>query len=99
MSDSDKKVEKAVEEVKKEEGELKEAQEKAEEAKEEVTEAKEELTEAKEELAETKNFSWRTRFAYTNTVANTYTYSLPPDYNGGLTTISDLSNNKNRCLK
>lgn len=50
---------------------------------------------AKQQLAEVKTFTWKRRFASATTVANTYRYAFPPDYNGGYTTLRDTSNDRN----
>jgi hypothetical protein len=51
---------------------------------------------AKGELSEIYGFSWRRRYAYADTSAGSFRYSLPPDYNGGgsETTLRDLTNNE-----
>ena len=49
---------------------------------------------AKEELAEIKNFTWRRRIAVVDTESGIKDYALPPDYNGGLTTLRDTTNKK-----
>lgn len=54
------------------------------------------LVVAKQELAESKGYQWTRRYAYVTTVAGTYRYGMPPDYNGGPlrirnTTSSDKS--------
>ena len=59
-----------------------------------LTQVKQWLIRAKQELAEIKNFSWRRRFATASTVASTFRYSLPPDYNGGNVSLRDTSNNR-----
>jgi len=57
------------------------------------TEVQRWLIRAKEELAEVKGFSFKRRYAYIDTVATQYRYSLPPDYNGGWTRLRDLTSN------
>ena len=52
------------------------------------------LIRAKQELAEIKNFTFRRRFATASTVASTFRYSLPPDYNGGNVSLRDTNNNR-----
>lgn len=52
------------------------------------------LVRAKQELAEVKGFTWKRRYASASTTADTYRYALPPDYNGGYTTIKDTTNDK-----
>ena len=52
------------------------------------------LKRAKMELSETKSFTFNRKYAYMTTVAGTYRYSLPPDYNGGLTRIRDTTNDE-----
>jgi hypothetical protein len=49
---------------------------------------------AKQELAEVKTFTWKRRFASAVTVADTYRYAFPPDYNGGYTILRDTTNNR-----
>jgi len=50
------------------------------------------LKRAKMELSEVKSFTFNRKYAYMTTVAGTYRYSLPPDYNGGMTRIQDVTN-------
>jgi hypothetical protein len=52
------------------------------------------LIRAKQELAETKGYSWKRRYAYCSTVASTYRYALPPDFNGGMVRIKDTTNDR-----
>jgi hypothetical protein len=52
------------------------------------------LIRAKQELAEVKGFTWRRRYAYCSTVASTYRYALPPDFNGGNVRIKDTTNDR-----
>lgn len=59
-----------------------------------ATDVKRWLGRAKQELAELKNYSFKRRYAYASTVADTYRYSLPPDYNGGDLTLRDTSNDR-----
>jgi len=49
---------------------------------------------AKQTLAERKGFSFKRRYATASTTAGTYRYALPPDYNGGLTSLRDTSNDR-----
>lgn len=58
------------------------------------TEVKRWLSRSKQELAETKNYSWRRRYAYASTVAGTYVYALPPDFNGGMVALRDTTNDR-----
>lgn len=51
------------------------------------------LIRAKQELMETKRYSYARRYAYAATVAGTYRYALPPDYNGGELSLRDTTNN------
>jgi len=46
---------------------------------------------AKQLLVEKKGFTFARRFATASTVAGTYRYGLPPDYNGGLTVLKDTT--------
>lgn len=50
------------------------------------------LVRAKEELAEVRQFTWRRRYATATLTADTYRYSLPPDYGGGYVKLRDLTN-------
>ena len=50
------------------------------------------LIRAKQELAEIKRFTFNRRYATASTVASTYRYSLPPDYNGGIVELKDTTN-------
>ncbi len=51
------------------------------------------LSRSKQELVEVKRFTFARRYAYADTVASTYRYSLPPDYNGGRISLRDTTNN------
>lgn len=50
------------------------------------------LIRAKEELCEDKQYTWTRRYSYADTVAGTYRYALPADYNGGQCTLRDMTN-------
>lgn len=52
------------------------------------------LKRAKMEIAETRGYTWKRKYAYCSTVAGTYRYSLPPDYNGGYTSLRDTTNDR-----
>lgn len=52
------------------------------------------LKRAKMELSEIRRFDFRRRYATASTTAGTYRYALPPDYNGGLTKIRDVTNDR-----
>uniref|UniRef100_A0A6M3J1I8 Uncharacterized protein n=1 Tax=viral metagenome TaxID=1070528 RepID=A0A6M3J1I8_9ZZZZ len=52
------------------------------------------LKRAKMELAEVRSFTFNRKYAYMTTVAGTYRYSLPDDYNGGKTRIKDTTNDE-----
>lgn len=59
-----------------------------------LTEVQRWLIRGKEELAETKNYTWRRRYAYADTIAGTYRISLPPDYGGGDVKLKDITNDR-----
>jgi len=59
-----------------------------------TTEVQRWITRAKEELSEIKKFSFKRRYAYASTVASTYRYALPPDYNGGDVTLRDTTGDR-----
>lgn len=50
------------------------------------------LVRAKEELAEVRQFTWRRRYVTATLAADTYRYSLPPDYGGGYVKLRDVTN-------
>lgn len=52
------------------------------------------LARAKQELAETKGFTFKRRYVTATTVAGTYRYGLPPDFNGGRVAVKDTSNDR-----
>jgi hypothetical protein len=52
------------------------------------------LIRAKQELAETKGYTWKRRYASVSTVAGTYKYALPPDFNGGRVALKDTTNDR-----
>ena len=52
------------------------------------------ITRKKQELSEIKNFTWRRRYAYADTVAGQYRYALPPDFAGGWCTLTDTTNGR-----
>ena len=52
------------------------------------------LERAKMELSEIRGFTFRRKYAQTTTEAGTYIYGLPPDYNGGYTSLRDVSNKR-----
>jgi hypothetical protein len=53
---------------------------------------------AKQELAEIKNFTFLRRYATATTSASNYIYALPPDYNGGETSLRDTTNDRKISL-
>lgn len=52
------------------------------------------LVRGKQEFAKTKMFTWRRRFVTTTTAASVYRYSMPPDYDGGVVTLKDITNDQ-----
>lgn len=58
------------------------------------TEVQNWLIRGKQELCETKGYTWTRRYAYADTVAGTYRYALPPDYNGGPLSIRDMTSDR-----
>jgi hypothetical protein len=52
------------------------------------------LRRAKLELVEEKGFSFARKYAYCDLTANSYRYSLPPDYNGGAISLRDMTNDR-----
>ena len=52
------------------------------------------LVVAKQELAQYKGFTWRRRYVTASTVASQYRYALPPDYQGGRTSLRDTTNDR-----
>lgn len=52
------------------------------------------LKRAKMELAEVKGFTFNRKYATVTLTADTYRYSLPPDYNGGAVALKDLTNDR-----
>lgn len=52
------------------------------------------LVRAKEELMELRRYTFSRRYAYVSTVAGTWRYALPPDFNGGDIALRDTSNNR-----
>jgi hypothetical protein len=58
------------------------------------TEVQRWLIMAKQTLVEKKGYSFKRRYATASTTAGTYRYALPPDYNGGLTTLKDTTNDR-----
>jgi len=51
------------------------------------------LIRAKEELCEVFGFTWQRKYSYADTVAGTYRYALPADFNGGDISLRDTTNN------
>lgn len=51
------------------------------------------LRRAKLELVEIFDFSYARKYAVATSVAGTYRYALPPDYNGGELSLRDVTNN------
>lgn len=52
------------------------------------------LKRAKMELAEAKGFTFNRKYATVSLTADTYRYSMPPDYNGGAIALKDLTNDR-----
>lgn len=52
------------------------------------------LRRAKLEIAEEKGYTFVRKYAYCDLTADTYRYSLPPDYNGGRISLHDITNNR-----
>lgn len=50
------------------------------------------LVRAKEALAQVKQFAWKRRYVKATLTADTFRYSLPPDYDGGPIKIRDTTN-------
>jgi len=59
-----------------------------------LTQVQQWLTRAKMELAEVKGFTWKRRYATVSTVAGTYRYALPSDFDGGRVALRDTTNDK-----
>ena len=51
------------------------------------------LKRAKLEIAEDFGYEFKRKYASCTTTANTYVYSLPPDYDGGSISLKDTTNN------
>ena len=51
------------------------------------------LRRAKLEIAEDFGYEFKRKYASCTTTANTYVYSLPPDYDGGSISLKDTTNN------
>lgn len=49
---------------------------------------------AKEQLCEIFDFTWERRYAYMDTIASTYRYALPPDFDGGELKVRDMTNDR-----
>ncbi len=49
---------------------------------------------AKQKLARAKNFTFKRRYAFAETAANTFRYSLPPDWDGGDVALHDVTNDR-----
>lgn len=58
------------------------------------TQVKNWLKRAKLELVDEKNFTFTRKYAYCDLTADTYRYSMPPDYNGGEITLRDTTNDR-----
>lgn len=58
------------------------------------TQVKNWLKRAKLELAQERGYSFVRKYAYADTTAGSYRYSLPNDYNGGQTRLKDTTNNR-----
>jgi hypothetical protein len=52
------------------------------------------LKRAKMELAEAKGFTFNRKYAAVSLTADTYRYSMPPDYNGGAIALRDMTNDR-----
>ena len=52
------------------------------------------LKRAKLEISESFGFGFKRKYAYCDLTANSYVYSLPPDFDGGQVTLKDITNNR-----
>lgn len=59
-----------------------------------LTQAQNWLKRAKLEIAESFGFEFKRKYAYCDLAANTYIYSLPPDFDGGQVSLKDITNNR-----
>ena len=59
-----------------------------------LTQAQNWLKRGKLEIAESFGFEFKRKYAYCDLTANTYIYSLPPDYDGGRVSLRDITNNR-----
>lgn len=59
-----------------------------------LTQAQNWLKRAKLEISEAFGFEFKRKYAYCDLTANTYVYSLPPDYDGGRISLKDTTNNR-----